>query len=822
MSKKVVQVRRRRRTEPSESGERQRADAPRRGRTEDSGGAARPTSQQAPSRPSGSTPQIPIGGLLQLLGGGKLSLPMIIGLLAIVAICACLYIFVLGPSGPGDEYVLPAATQPGVMSQPTSLPGPTRTPRPFTPPAVSSQGGQTWLVMLYQDADDKVLEQDIYLDLNEAERVGSNDQLHIVAQMDRFRAGYRGDGDWSSTRRFYVTQDSDLHRVNSQEVADLGEANMADGETLVDFATWAIDTFPADKHVLILSDHGMGWPGGWTDPAPGGKGRDNVALADMGDQLFLMEIDQALQRIRDQTGLDQFELIGLDACLMGHLEVLDALAPHARYAVVSQETEPALGWAYAGFLGALRDNPGMNGAELGRLIVESYIEEDQRIVDDQARAEFLSRGSPLSSLFGVLSAEQLARQMQDSVTLTAVDLQVIPALMNRVNELSYALQGASQKDVAKARSYAQSFTSVFGKEVPPSYLDLGHLAQLLQAETGSRDVAGAAEGVLAALDQVVITEKHGPKKPAASGISIYFPNSQLYQSRYAGSDSYTTIAQRFATESLWDDFLNYHYTGQRFELGEGVVAVPERGATVVGPGVGEIEVSPVTLSADAVALGETILLSTDIRGTNVGYVLLFVGFLDQESNSIFVADTDYLESDETREIDGVYYPDWGEEGDFTMEFEWEPLVFAINDGVDSVVALFNPEVYGASPEQAVYTVEGSYTYTDGGESRYARLYFSEGVLQQVFGYTGEGGTGAPREIIPNAGDTFTVRDRWLDLNERGAVEQTVTLAGGTLTFGDETFSWEALDAAAGQYVVGFIVQDLDGNAYESFEVVTVE
>jgi hypothetical protein len=821
MSKKTVEVKRRRRAEPPESGARERADAPRRRRSEDSGGAARPSSQQGTSLPSGGAPQIPIGGLLQLLGGGKLSLPLIIGIVGILAVCACLYIFVLGGPGLG-EFAVPEVSQPEVGIQATSTTGPTRTPRPFTPPAVSSEGGPTWLVMLYQDADDKILEQDIYLDLNEAERVGSTNRLHIVAQVDRYRGGYRGDGDWSSTKRFYVTQHADLNRVHSQEVADLGEVNMADGDTLIDFATWAIETFPADRHVLILSDHGMGWPGGWTDPAPGGRGADNVALADMGDQLFLMELDEALEEIRDRTGIGQFELVGLDACLMGHIEVFDALAPHARYAVASQETEPALGWAYTGFLGMLSENPDMDGAELGQLIVDSYIQEDQRIVDDQARAEFLSRGSPLSSLFGVPSAEQLAQQMEGSVTLAAVDLQAIPALMERVNELSYALQGANQKDVAKARSYAQSFTSVFGKEVPASYLDLGHLAQLLQAETGNRDVAGAAQGVLSALEQVVLSEKHGPKKPGASGVSIYFPNSQLYQSRYAGYDSYTTIAQRFATESLWDDFLNYHYTGRSFELGEGLVAVPERGVPVAGPGAGAVEVSALTLSADRVAPGETIRLSTDIRGTNVGYVLLFAGFYDQESNSILVADTDYLESEGTREIDGVYYPDWGEEGDFTIAFEWEPVVFAINDGLDSVVALFSPEVYGVSFEEAVYTVEGIYTYLDGGESRYARLYFSNGLLTQVFGYTGENGTGAPREIVPNEGDTFTVLDKWLDLNERGAVEQTVTLAGGTLTFGDETFTWEALDAAAGQYVVGFIVQDLDGNAYESFAPVTVE
>jgi hypothetical protein len=31
---------------------------------------------------------------------------------------------------------------------------------------------------------------------------------------------------------------------------------------LMEFVLWAIKKYPAKKHVLILSDHGMGWPGG--------------------------------------------------------------------------------------------------------------------------------------------------------------------------------------------------------------------------------------------------------------------------------------------------------------------------------------------------------------------------------------------------------------------------------------------------------------------------------------------------------------------------------------------------------------------------------
>jgi hypothetical protein len=199
-----------------------------------------------------------------------------------------------------------------------------------------------------------------------------------------------------------------------------------------------------------------------------------------------------------------------------------------------------------------------------------------------------------------------------------------------------------------------------------------------------------------------------------------------------------------------------------------------------------------------------------------------VGYYDQQANSILVADMDFLESYDTREIQGVYYPVWPEGETFTMEFEWEPIVFAISDGFESVVTLFTPEVYGASFEEAVSTVEGIYTYADGGESRYARLYFSNGVLQRTFGFTGEGGTGAPREIIPQTGDTFTILEKWMDLDSSGKVVQMATQEGGTLTFGDQVFTWEELDAAPGQYIVGFIAKDLDGTAYEAYQTVRVE
>jgi hypothetical protein len=677
--------------------------------------------------------------------------------------------------------------------------------------------------MLYANADDKILEQDIFVDLNEAERVGSSDNVRIVAQLDRFERGFTGDGNWTSTRRYYVTKDNDLQSLGSQLVADLGEKNMADPNTLIDFVTWAVKTFPADKQMLILSDHGMGWPGGWSDPAPASRGDGTTPLSSaLGNALYLNQLDTALQTIRERTGVAKFEVIGLDACLMGQLEVLTALEPHARYAVVSEETEPALGWAYASFLQALQKKPDMDGAELGKLIVDSYIRDDQRIVDDQARAELLRRGSPMSGLFGdtsMASASQVAREMGRDITLSAVNLSMIPALLDSVNALSVALQKGNQSQVARARSYAQSFTSIFGEEVPPSYIDLGSFAQMLQQGNAGQDVNRAADGVLTALRQAVVAEKHGAARPGATGVSLYFPNSKLFGSAVAGPRSYTVIANRFAASSLWDDFMAFHYAGRTFQATARQAAVPASGAAVRAPGLGIIQLSPIKLSSTIAAPGRPVVLSTDITAQNLGYVLLFAGFYDRQANSIFVADMDYLQSADTRQVDGVYYPVWPERP-FTLEFEWEPLMFSISDGKTSVTALLTPAVYGATREEGTYTVEGTYTYASG-EARPALLHFRNGRLRQVFGFTGDSAVSAPREIYPQTGDTFTVLDKWMDLDAQGKVVRRTTQKGGTLTFGTQMFTWKELDAAAGDYIVGFIAEDLDGNSQQVSKTVTV-
>ena len=132
---------------------------------------------------------------------------------------------------------------------------------------------------------------------------------------------------------------------------------------------------------------------------------------------------QPLAEILNRTGIGKFDLIGFDACLMAQLEAMSTLAPYTHYAVASEETEPSIGWAYAAFLSDLTGNPSMQPEQLARSIVDSYITYDQRIVNEEARAEFVEDSFNYS---GWTSVEEVAIEMGRDVTLTAFDLEAPP------------------------------------------------------------------------------------------------------------------------------------------------------------------------------------------------------------------------------------------------------------------------------------------------------------------------------------------------------------------------------------------------------------
>ncbi len=699
----------------------------------------------------------------------------------------------------------------------------------------SKPATREWLVMLYQNADDPILEGDIFTDLNEAEWVGSTAAVTMVAQLDRYDGEFDGDGDWTGSKRFLIEKDRDLSTIGSQELADLGEVDSGAPQTLVDFAIWAMKKYPAKKYALILSDHGAGWVGGWNDDAP-----------KEGSSLTVNEIDQALATILQKTKVRQLDLLGFDACLMSEIEVLAGMAPYTHYAVASQETEPALGWAYAQFLGALTAKPTQSGGELAKNIVKSYIVNDLRIVDNAARSSYLEELGEEAT-----TAKALATEMSQDVTLTALDLSKFTPLMAALNDFAFALTTVDPAAIAKARTYAQAFETVFDPAEPSPYIDLGHFAKLV-AEFAESNEAESNEEVVAALKSLqkaykaaILAEINGSQRPGASGISIFFPTPDLLAQvgRAESEQSYTAYASRFAGASLWDDFLLFHYTnfdidpeavdlallgpkGAGADLADYAAPLLPEDGEITTPGVDtELTMSPLESSSDEITADETVLLATQIQGENVGYIYIEVTRWDEENEAYILEDMDFIASEESAESDGVVYPLWTSDDLDDFVYEWSPTIYSLSDGSDEAFALFEPEVYGEAQEDTEYVVRGIYTYADTNADnqaeRYALIHFDGDLnYKYIFGFPNLDGTGAPREITPRKGDYFTILEQRYVADDSGEWVISEQL-GDTLTFYGKPFTAIAYESYPGEYSLGIIVEDLLDNSIAEYATVQV-
>lgn len=665
--------------------------------------------------------------------------------------------------------------------------------------------------MVYSDADDEVLETDMFIDINEMELIGSTDQVTMVAQIDRHEDFF--DMDWHDTRRYRITQDDDLDTINSELIAELGEQNMADPQTLIDFVTWSVENFPAQRYALILSDHGMGWIGGWSDPNPAVPGPDGLELTANGDLLLLNEIDDALGTIRQQTGIERFDLIGFDACLMAHIEVAIAVAPHAEIMVASQEVEPAMGWAYAAFLDELTQNPSMNGRQLSQQIVETYINQDIRITDTSARNRLIEEN--WNSGTGV-TKEDVITAFAEDVTLSAYDLTALPVFNSAFDDFIVAMTALPKPKISQAVNNAQRFTNIFDDNKSP-YIDLQNFANLLIDANNDPALNSSVTTLTTAIDDVVIFKTNGPSRPGASGISIHFPNSTLYESSIAGSTVYDQISQRFVTEHRWDDFLAYMY--RNTNLGE----KPDLTTEIIAPGASEITVSEIDLSADTISTADNSTLSAVVTGENIGFVYSFTGYYNPDDDTILVVDRDYIDAGKTRTVDGIYYPNW-QETDIEIEFEWEPILYSIDDGRGSLApVLLDPQDYGTTRGYPTYTVEGRYTSANG-KYREARLFFKKGELIKVLSLGNSRAASTPRVLTPRDGDTFTIYNLVIDLHsddEDAPVEYRYE-EGDTLTFGKTKWTITEYSAPTGDYVLGIQADDMDGNRYENYTTITVD
>jgi hypothetical protein len=255
---------------------------------------------------------------------------------------------------------------------------------------------------------------------------------------------------------------------------NLGKRSMVDPATLSDFIKYCKRSYPADRYILIMWDHGGG--------SLTGFGYDQHFP---NDSMALDELRTALR-----NGGCKFDFIGLDACLMATYETAVTLEPYADYMIASEEVEPSMGWHYNGWITALSEDTSISTPELGKILIDDYIKEVK------------------------------AQMPQAQATLSLVDLAefhgTVPGVFSRFAASTKGLIDAKEyKAVADAREDAKEFAVSDSL----NQIDLIHFAEKI----GTKE----ATTLIKTLKECIKYNRASQNITDANGLSIFFPYHKM-------------------------------------------------------------------------------------------------------------------------------------------------------------------------------------------------------------------------------------------------------------------------------------------------------
>ena len=359
-------------------------------------------------------------------------------------------------------------------------------------------------------------------DLEEMMQVALPEGVRVVIETGGAYDWQNSEIDSDSIGR-YVYDSQGLRLVDRQP-----QANMGDAETLTDFLSFCTTNYPADHTMVLFWNHGGG-------SISGAAFDENYGY----DSLTLTEMYSAFYSLYDLSVDDPpFDVIGFDACLMATIDTAYNFCDIAKYLVASEESEPGTGWFYTGWLEALAADPGMDGAELGMYICDSYAEGCQ--------------------MYGVA----------DEITLSVTDLSAIEslifayedmgkeALLNAVNDPTFI------SEFGRAALWSENYGGNTAEQGYANMVDLGHLAY-----NSSEILPDTAPDIIESLDECVLYKVNGPYREEATGLSCYYS--------YDGDiNNYLGFLQEGCSQTF-KYFYEYALTGSLSE--EGMAYIEESG-----------------------------------------------------------------------------------------------------------------------------------------------------------------------------------------------------------------------------------------------------
>lgn len=278
------------------------------------------------------------------------------------------------------------------------------------------------------------------------------------------------------TLRFVVDPSKDFSEMFYNDLDDISlpkkDIDIASTSTLTDYIKWAVKNAPAEKYILLLSDHGGGYSP--EDELP----MENPTLSkgliyDDGAYYDHFTAEKIVKAVQD-AGIRP-EVIYLDACLMNTIEYQYELKDITNYLVLSSFSVPGPGGDYVSLVNELAKNSDIEKAlsKFGEATVKSWDE----YLDEETNEKYF----PYSDISVIRTSDidvfgykwkEFTEQLIDAYQNGGDE---VKAAINKVTagtmpmECAYALYDMNYFAQQVIDAVPEQFSSSFAKELSVAY-----------------------------------------------------------------------------------------------------------------------------------------------------------------------------------------------------------------------------------------------------------------------------------------------------------------------------------------------------------------
>jgi hypothetical protein len=419
-------------------------------------------------------------------------------------------------------------------------------------PCQSFAAGQTTspkkiTIMCYMNGDNNLTHEVLHA-VDMMETVGSSADLNILVLVDggMDATQFYGEG-WDRTKFLYITQDDRVGTINSPVLADMGEQDLGDPQTLHNFIKACLK-FPAERYIFCMFAHGRGIID--TDILKINGKVKSLYISPDDTSRTVMNQSEFHDAVKTALSGSVFDLMVFFSCLTNMVEIGYSLQDLTRYMVASEDeirivNDPPgkfqiRGIKFEEIFKQLKVNPELTAPELGKIAVDSFVAQYNIPVAVPGG----TNGSVLKRFAGGLSVVDCRRYPHLAAILNE--------LAEHVTSLLREAQtgGAILSTLRRASSASQRYASFLNQE----YYDLRNFLENLARETTDGQTKRLCLRAIDAITGELIVYEQHTANSRSNGISIYLSDGLLPENVYQAHQQLYRQC-RFSKETAWDEMI---------------------------------------------------------------------------------------------------------------------------------------------------------------------------------------------------------------------------------------------------------------------------